>query len=249
MRRAATRGDRLGLLGCGGDPIGRAGGGNAGAGYDRSWSASLLLKYELKITLAATDRQLADAWETAFRGVEAVNVHRGSIFEVACDALVSPANSFGFMDGGIDALYSERFGWQLQTRLRRLIYDKHHGELLVGNAEIVETGSAAPGYMIAAPTMRVPMVLDRHTVNPYLATRAVLLLVRDGSFSTGVFRGEPILGRVNSIAFPGMGTGVGRVPAAVCARQMRVAVDEVFSGTFRMPASWAEASERPVRLQ
>ena len=26
---------------------------------------------------------------------------------------VSPANSFGFMDGGIDAAYSRHFGWQM----------------------------------------------------------------------------------------------------------------------------------------
>ncbi len=211
----------------------------------------------MKITLAATDKQLADAWKAAFRGVSAVSVHLGSIFEVACDALVSPANSFGFMDGGIDALYAERFGGELQARLRRLIYDIHHGELLVGTAEIVETGLAAPGYMIAAPTMRVPMVLGKSTVNPYLATRAVLLLVRHGYFPAGKLRGEKVADRVGSVAFPGMGTGVGRVPAAVCARQMRAAVDEVLLGAFRMPGSWAEASERhqllyttrPVRLQ
>ena len=29
------------------------------------------------------------------------------------DAIVSPANSFGFMDGGIDMVYSKRFGWQM----------------------------------------------------------------------------------------------------------------------------------------
>jgi len=29
------------------------------------------------------------------------------------DFQVSPANSFGFMDGGIDMAYSSRFGWQM----------------------------------------------------------------------------------------------------------------------------------------
>lgn len=32
-------------------------------------------------------------------------MHEGSILDVEGDALVSPVNSFGFMDGGIDRAY------------------------------------------------------------------------------------------------------------------------------------------------
>ena len=56
----------------------------------------------LKIILTAVDDGLADAWERHCGDVDNVVVHRGSIFDVTCDAVVSPANSFGFMDGGID---------------------------------------------------------------------------------------------------------------------------------------------------
>ncbi|MGF6227362.1 O-acetyl-ADP-ribose deacetylase (regulator of RNase III) [Inquilinus ginsengisoli] len=198
----------------------------------------------MKIVLAATENQLADAWEKAFAGLGDVDVHRGSIFDVACDAVVSPANSFGFMDGGIDALYVDRFGVEVQTRLRRLILDRHHGELLIGGAAVVETDDSAQPFLIAAPTMRVPMVLGPETVNPYLATRAVLLLARNGTAPTG----ERLSECLRTIAFPGMGTGVGRVPAEICARQMRVAVDEFLLEGYRMPTSWAEASERHQRL-
>ncbi|MDR6292060.1 O-acetyl-ADP-ribose deacetylase (regulator of RNase III) [Inquilinus ginsengisoli] len=207
----------------------------------------------MQIVLAAKENRLADAWEKTFIDVAEVTVHRGSIFDVACDAVVSPANSYGFMDGGIDALYVDRFGIEVQTRLRRLILDRHHGELLVGSAEVVETGNLAQPFLIAAPTMRVPMVLGPETINPYLATRAVLLLARHGALPTG----EPLSNQLRTIAFPGMGTGVGRVPADICAQQMRTAIDEVLLGRYRMPTSWAEASERhqllytdrPTRLQ
>ena len=43
-----------------------------------------------------------------------------------------------------------------------MIRTRHHGELLVGAAEIVETGDEAFPYIIAAPTMRVPHVLRIH---------------------------------------------------------------------------------------
>jgi len=98
----------------------------------------------MKIILAAVEESLANAWERFCGDVDGVSVHRGSILDVDCDAVVSPANSFGFMDGGIDALYLDYFGPAIQVRVRRQIYDRHHGELVVGTAEIVETGDARP---------------------------------------------------------------------------------------------------------
>jgi O-acetyl-ADP-ribose deacetylase (regulator of RNase III) len=58
--------------------------------------------------------------------------------------------------------------------------------------------------------MRVPMILG-NTVNPYLAARAALLLIKHGRFTDGHLAGEPVSGYVRSVAFPGLGTGVGRV--------------------------------------
>ena len=126
----------------------------------------------MKIILTAVESDLAEAWRTFCGDLENVEVHHGSIFDLQCDAVISPANSFGFMDGGIDMLYSRRFGWGVQERLQTLIQDHHGGELVVGAAEIVETDAHIP-FLIAAPTMRVPMIL-RDSVNPYLAARGVV---------------------------------------------------------------------------
>lgn len=197
----------------------------------------------MRIVLAAVEADLADAWERHCGDLENVTVYRGSILDVSCDAVVSPANSFGFMDGGIDLLYSHHFGWEVQDRLQARIRDHHHGELLVGTAEIVETGIVPIPFLIAAPTMRVPMIL-RDTINPYLAARAALLLLRHGVFSDGVFAGEAISSVVSSVAFPGLGTGVGRVGPNTCARQVRAAIEDVAIGRRDFPRTWAEAQQR-----
>jgi O-acetyl-ADP-ribose deacetylase (regulator of RNase III) len=210
----------------------------------------------MRIVLAAVEPALAQAWERFCGGVAGVSVHQGSILDVACDAVVSPANSFGFMDGGIDALYLDHFGPEIQLRVRRAIWERHHGELLVGAADVVETGDARIPYLIAAPTMRVPMVL-RESVNPYLAARAVFLLLRHGVFPDGARQGAPLRDHLRTVALPGLGTGVGRVGAATCAHQVRRALDDVLGDQPPMPRSWAEASERhqllytdrPRRLQ
>lgn len=196
----------------------------------------------MDIVLTAISEDLAQAWADATSDLEFVEVHLGSIFETGADAVVSPANSFGFMDGGIDMLYSQRFGWELQERLQERIRARHHGELLVGQAEIVET-FGMPSYLISAPTMRVPMILGPETVVPYLAARAVLLLVRHGRFDDGM----PIADVVTRVAFPGLGTGIGQVPPDTCARQVRAAIEDVL-GEATFPTSWHDAQTRHQQL-
>ena len=184
-------------------------------------------------------RAVAAAWEKQFRGYPQVSVQSGSIFDVECDALVSPANSFGFMDGSLDLRISEFFGWHVQKRLQALIQEKHHGELLVGVADIVPTDHPRIPYVISAPTMRVPMILSQ-SVNVYLATRAVILLVLHGHLPDG----RPVREVVHTVAVPGMGTGVGMVPPDTCARQMKAAVDDVLLMKSAFPSSWQEAQSK-----
>lgn len=201
----------------------------------------------MNIILAAVEAPLAAAWNQACADLPGVSIHHGSIFDCACDAAVSPANSFGFMDGGIDFLYTRVFGWHVQERLQAQIRDHHHGELLVGTAAIVPTDHAAIPFLIAAPTMRVPMIL-RDSINPYLACRAALLLIKHGRFAAGPQAGQPIADVVRTVAFPGLGTGVGRVTPAACAQQMRAAIEEVLVAAPPFPRTWAEAQARHQRL-
>ena len=197
----------------------------------------------MKLILTAVEKSLAEAWRKFCGDLDFVTVHEGSILDVECDAVVSPANSFGFMDGGIDALYMRYFGYDIQTRVRRQIYDHHHGELVVGAADAVETGDDRIPFLIVAPTMRVPMVLQ-DTVNPYLAARAAFTLVKYKTFLSGSLAGAPVSEHIKTIAFPGLGTGVGRVGFNTCAHQMRQAIDDILLENYTMPQSWAEASER-----
>jgi O-acetyl-ADP-ribose deacetylase (regulator of RNase III) len=201
----------------------------------------------MQIILTARGDSDEAAWRTFCGDLPFVSIHRGSILDLSCDAVVSPANSFGFMDGGIDALYTERFGAKTQQRLQQLIQEKHHGELLVGNSEIVETDDASIRFVIAAPTMRVPMIL-KDTVNPYLAARAVFILIQTRTFSSGMFQGERISKVVESVAFPGLGTGIGQVGFNTCAHQMRAAIDDVILRKTDYPKTWADAQARHQRL-
>lgn len=193
----------------------------------------------LTMKLLLCDRQpaLIDAWARRFADAADVSVSDGDIFELGADALVSPANSFGFMDGGLDHQISERMGWHIQDAVRKAINARPLRELLIGEAIIVPTGDARTPWLIAAPTMRVPMRI-RESVNAYLAMKAILLAARAHADAI------PIC----SVAIPGLGTGVGKLDPDTAALQMRRAYDEIVLGNFTPPASFGEAQKRHIQL-
>jgi O-acetyl-ADP-ribose deacetylase (regulator of RNase III) len=189
----------------------------------------------MKIHLIDTNEKLAIAWQKVFEGIENVVVIHDSIFNHSADALVSPANSFGFMNGGIDFSISKNLGWHIEKKLQKIIREKYFGELLVGQAEIVETEHTQFPYLISAPTMRTPMTILR-SPNVYLAMKAILILVKEGNFDNG----EKICEKVKRIAIPGLGTGVGQVPPIVVARQMRIAWEDVINEKYKTLEGWEE---------
>jgi O-acetyl-ADP-ribose deacetylase (regulator of RNase III) len=175
----------------------------------------------LTVHLRDISTGVVKAWERAFADAPEVLVSRGDIFEQKADAIVSPANSFGYMDGGIDLLYSRFFGWEVETNLRALLLERHYGELPVGQAVVLATGHEFIPFLVSAPTMRVPMSIEG-TVNVYLAFRAALIAVLTHNASAGA--------PIRSLLVPGLGTGVGEVAPERAARQMRLAYDAIING-------------------
>jgi O-acetyl-ADP-ribose deacetylase (regulator of RNase III) len=211
----------------------------------------------LRVWLIDQDKDVAAAYSRVADELgDWVSAAQASITDIEVDAVISPANSFAFLDGGLDLVYRGRFGYGLQNAARRAVLYRHHGELIVGVAEIVSTGDERIPYLVLAPTMRVPMVLPSNTINPYLACRAALVAVEHGSIADGPHAGTPAREHIRSIAIPGLGTGVGRVPADTCARQVRTALAGA-CGMIGLPRSWSDASmhhqllytDGPVRLQ
>lgn len=205
-----------------------------------------------KIILTAMDTPLYEAWKKWCGHFDFVSVKFGSILEVECDALVSAANAFGFMDGGIDMAYSRHFGWHLEKRLQDVIQSDYNGEVLVGQAIIFPTnkekGENPLPYMISAPTMRIPMRLPENTINPFLAARAVFQCIRTANQVLSQYQGDPKATGIKTVAFPGLGTGVGGVDPELCAWQVRNAIEEVLLEDSFFPYAWQDAVTRHRRL-
>ena len=170
----------------------------------------------LDFELRDVNPDVVNAWQKYFRGIANVTISLGDIFATSADAIVSPANSFGYMDGGIDLVYLHRFGWDLQTRLQTHLREEHDGELPVGQATIIETFDATMPYLVSAPTMRVPMMVA-NTVNAYLSFRAAIRAVK--------LRNREAPGTIRRVLCPGLCTAIGEMPAELCARQMAAAYE------------------------
>lgn len=70
-----------------------------------------------RIILADHWGPLTRAWSEAFSSIPAVEVRQGDFFAEDVDALVSPANSFGIMDGGLDAAIRGQLGGHIEPWL------------------------------------------------------------------------------------------------------------------------------------
>ncbi|MBS1724380.1 MAG: macro domain-containing protein [Armatimonadetes bacterium] len=160
------------------------------------------------LILGDVNAELCHEWRHRFRPHK-VEIHNGDFFDIAADAYVSPANSHGIMDGGFDLLLRLRFPG-VDVSVQREI-DERGGLLRVGHALIVETGDWDVPYLVCAPTMEVPSVIAG-TRNVFLAMRATLESIH-------TFNREND-GAIQSVAVPGLGTGVGKVPPSSAAAQM-----------------------------
>jgi len=179
----------------------------------------------LRISLGDRNPEVAAALAVAFGNVNEVEVVAGNLLDLACDAVVSPANSFGDMGGGIDKAIDDFHGGEAQRAVVNAIAAQFFGELPVGAALVVRLSSRRLPFVVAAPTMRVPGALARQTINAYLSMRAALVAV----LRRNAGEGPPI----RSLAVPGLCTGVGGMPFDEASRQMRTAYDNVIGGEWR----------------
>ena len=171
----------------------------------------------MQIILIDINQTLIEAWRQVFIGTD-VEIMEGDLTTLEVDAIVSPANSFGFMDGGVDYAISVRLGWDLQDRLQEMIKSLPEGELLIGKALVLETNDAKIPFLISAPTMRIPTNFGiPESVNAYLAMKAILIAVNSDN-------------RIRRVAIPGLCTGCGRMKPETAAHQMFQAYKEMVLG-------------------
>ena len=178
-----------------------------------------------KLILTDFNEELCNEWRKVFAKEseeEKVEVHHGRFEDVEFDCVVSPANSFGQMDGGFDEALTMFFGEQMQTRVQETIIRDFGGEQPVGTSKLVMAYNVEDQpdrwkWVAHTPTMIIPMDISK-TTNVYMSMKAMLLTVEKHNRKYNGSTNEPL--RIKSVLCPGLGTGAGRVPYGKAAMDM-----------------------------
>ena len=166
----------------------------------------------LRVVLTDVNESVVGAWRAAFADTPGVEIRRGSILDVDVDAWVTPTNSRGRMDGGVDAVIKRHLGAGIQLRVQRAIRDRFAGRLPVGSAVCVPSGATVPRFLISTPTMVQSSQNVSDTLNVAMACAAAFQAVHR--------QNRQVPGSIRSVALVGLGAQTGRVPARICANLM-----------------------------
>ncbi len=132
-----------------------------------------------------------------------IRIVLGDITKVKCNAIVNPANSGCSMGGGVAYAIKRRGGDIIEQEAMK------KAPVKVGTAIQTKAGKLPCRYVIHSPTMENPAE-KANADNVRKATRAALILAKKL--------------RLQSIAFPGMGTGTGGMNYMEAAKSMAEAI-------------------------
>jgi O-acetyl-ADP-ribose deacetylase (regulator of RNase III) len=187
-----------------------------------------------KLILVDPKPEVCSCWKHEFRGLSHVAIVNGRFEELEeFDCMVSAANSFGLMDGGVDLAIICYFGIELMDRVQERVIRDYLGEQPVGTSIIVETGSTKHPFIAHTPTVRVRMSI---ATTDYVFSAMWAMLVAVHQHNRQDER------KIRSIACPGLGTSCGMVAPEEAARQMALA----YRWSLEPPTSinWALAKAR-----
>lgn len=127
-----------------------------------------------------------------------VTIRQGDLTEAQVDAIVNAANNDLLLGGGVAGAIRTKGGSSIQEECRRL------GPIRIGEAAITGGGKLTARYVIHAASME----LGGYTAEPGLreSTRNSLARANEN--------------RLESIAFPAIGTGIAGFPMDLCAEVM-----------------------------
>ena len=178
------------------------------------------------------------------------------------DVVVSPANSFGELKGGIDYYFYKLLGGnKLQAHVYDAIKSECQGEIAIGETLIIDLGkfsvkynktpnqaqefnsyTGMPRFMYMCPTMTIPMDVNG-TRNAYLFMKTLiknLLIHNEGKLNPELKIDQSK--KIKKVLVPLPCVGVGRMNPSVMAKQIKVAI-QAYEGKGIIPAIFMKAED------
>ena len=149
--------------------------------------------------------------ETIYKNAKIV-IALGDLLEEDTEAIVNPANSLMLMGGGVAGIIKRKGGEEIENEAKR------YAPVPIGKAILTNAGKLKQKYVIHSPTVEYPASLTNYD-NVYKATKAAII--------------EAFKNKIESLAFPAMGTGVGGLSYDLASKAMIKAIkDAIDEGYF-----------------
>lgn len=165
----------------------------------------------IEVSVIDLDSFVVSAYANAFSSHKNFKFKVDHIFANGPGTLVSPANSYGIMDGGIDKDYLEYFGIPISLRIEDYIENFHAGKLEIGDSQIVPTRDEIYPYIVFAPTIERPGELAS-SESVYSASKAIFQDILIHNYRLNDVSSSN-LASIKTILMPGLGTGFGNLDA------------------------------------
>lgn len=186
-------------------------------------------KSNIKITFLSREQNIINNLKTYLKryggfDFEFITDELRDISQLQYDCLVSPANSYGELKGGVDMCYYMNLGKEdLQNAIYHVIKNKFYGEILIGQCccfplEVFNPG-LGPKYLLLCPTMTIPADVSQ-TRNAYYFARALL---------TKLFELKKLNIEIKTVLCPIPCVGVGQMDSKMAAMQIDLAFDSIIN--------------------
>ncbi|KAI0692411.1 hypothetical protein C8T65DRAFT_711381 [Cerioporus squamosus] len=208
----------------------------------------------VKFILFDLNEDLVNKWREAYEALvsegcrQNVSIIHSALDDIPkpFDCIVSPANSFGRFDGGFDQILSDSLAPPtdpdaLTRTAQSVLYARWRGFAPPGTCTLIPlsdtpcAGNAFRCRFVAlCPTMRTPASVTWHREIVYNCVWSLLVAIDEHNSRIGDEGG----GKIETVVLTGLATGVGRVPAAVCAKQTALAFAHFHEATVGNPEKW-----------
>ena len=197
----------------------------------------------MKMYLLDINPAMTQAWEKYFSNVQNIEIVNDDFAHFMnthpdVEAVVSPANAYGLMDGGYDKAITDYFGKEVQYKIQDKINKEWYGEQPVGTSITVNTDKAVFNSqkmirLIHTPTMRSPeIIVDPRIVYQCMRTTLIEAEQQD----------------VHSIVVPAFGGLCGQISLNTIAYYMYCAYKQLKEYHPHI-ATWQDAINTKQKLQ
>ncbi len=202
----------------------------------------------MKIYLLDRNLEMFLEWEAQFADCPEVDVvmddfsHFMSNHKIQC--VVSPANSYGFMNGGYDKAITDYFGTELMDAVQQYIIENFFGEQPVATSFIIDIPGkteSEPGYISNAERDTSPGNTPAISSDSAVIPQNTQKLIHTPTMRTPSKIREPeviyqcmrttlmtaIRNNIESLVIPAFGGATGQVPYRTIAKLMKLGYRQI----------------------